>query len=163
MGIFSIRSVIRVHIDELIEDSSATYSFIVFLLLPVIISLILVIIGIHVTQQFLAVLISALAVLIGFTINAVVLLMRYRADDTNEDLRKLVRQTRVHAHYLMVLGFFILSYIIVYYLIFTAGFTVGIPLIAESISFLTYFLMAHFLLTLLLIPARLYVVVENSL
>lgn len=161
MGLFSIRRIVEAHFCTLLDESNSDFKvWFVFLIIPIIISSFSVITGIVATINIMIAVISMLAILIGFSINSMFLLVNSNNENQTSDEEELYRNTRNITLYLIIAGLITLS---------IAGITlIGLSndilqigymglLVLSSILFL---LLSHYIITLFLLPARLYVIVE---
>ncbi len=160
MGLFSLGQIAREHFGSLEDDSSCTRVVFIFIILPLAVSLLLVIGELFVTKGFLQLLVSALSILIGFSINALVLLLRHgNQSDVDDDLLDTVRDL---ASYTLIIGVFVLAIASISFLLFETWSKPISRLNLSVVSFIMYAISGHFIANILLIPARVYVLVENS-
>jgi hypothetical protein len=102
--------------------------------------------------------IPAISLFVGLLTNSVILLLRY--SDTNNPSENLIDQTRNISIYLIVSGILIVSLSIGGY--FSSLVIDGAVLISKIYSAIMVFLLSHYLFSILLLPARLFVIIENS-
>ncbi|AHG00840.1 hypothetical protein HALLA_09700 [Halostagnicola larsenii XH-48] len=161
MGLFSILPIVREHYKSLVSDSSKKRAVIIFGVIPTAISIILILSGMNLTRDLAEVLIPAIAILIGFSINAMLLLIGRVSDEPTEREEKLVKNTRNHTMYAVILGLATLVIVLVFLISSKNKLApVDLPLRTMA-SFLIYFLIGHYIISLYLLPARFYAIAEN--
>lgn len=161
MGLFSITPIIREHFSSLVRDSSRRRTIVIFGIFPGLVGLLLSLGGVLLNKSFTQVVISILAILVGFSINALVLLMRNdREVEEGSKEEELMENTRNHTMYALILGLTILSYTAAIYLLQVSSITMNDgPSIAGSALF--YAGLIHYVQTLYLLPARLYAIADE--
>lgn len=161
MGLFSILPIVQEHYRSLVSDSSRLRTATIFGFIPGITGIVLSLSGILLTPEFTRIVISMLAILVGFSINALVLLMRDHEaikDGTRE--AELMENTRNHTMYALIFGLTILTYTGGIMLFQTSGIDLGYlaDIVGSSILFAG---LVHYLQTLYLLPARLYAIIDT--
>lgn len=155
MGLFSLKQIALEHYISIKNDSSGLRFVVIFLIIPAFGALV----GLKftITKSAIKLLVPALSVLIGFSINTLALLASQdtfeRTDDLADNLRNL-------ASYALVTGIILLIFTIALFLSFDNQFLKG-QFLLTIISIMLYFAIGHYILTLLLIPSRLYVTIET--
>lgn len=163
MGLFSIRKIVRVHYSTIIDESNTKRKvFFVFLGVPVIIAFLAMLFSVGATTNLMMAVVSMLAILIGFSINAVFLLMSGGSENPTPDEKELFENTRNITLYSIIVGLFSL---VLAGLVLT-GISNNVLLAGDKLlillSGILFFLLVHYVITLFLLPARLYVIVELS-
>lgn len=110
-------------------------------------------------------LISAVGVLTGFSINAIVLLANYSPEQMYRQKRKVIEQTLDFTLYSVLVGIMTLS-IVVFGYILTQGqipsFGIELPVSKlEIVSVIVYSALAHYVVVLLVITHRLYTLINT--
>lgn len=138
---------------------------VLFLSLPILFAYLIFNLNITFGTGFYSLLIASATLFVGFSMNSVLLLLKYSSKEDASPL--LVDQTRNMIAYLLYLGVF-LAFIGV------AGYTATIQLtdtmtetniiyLANSgISATSVFILTHFLIVVLFLPARIFTIIENS-
>lgn len=125
--------------------------------IPMVVGLTSVYLSLGVSVDFLTLIVTALTLFVGFSMTSVIMLLRYAgSSNANPDL---IKDTRNISTYLITLG-------IMY--IFACIF--GIATIYNNIqvlpnsfeSFLVFSSLTHYLMVVLLFPARIFSIVENT-
>lgn len=164
MGLYSIRPIISAHYQTVISESNSKLKvWGVFIFLPIVFAVISgVVFNVSITSGVVVTIISILAILIGFSINAVFLLIDHAKDDPSELEQELLENTRNITLYAIIFGIFTLSFagLVLLSINNDTLFSDGVLLLV--VSSVLYASLAHYILTLLLLPARLYVIVETS-
>lgn len=176
---FSIWDIGEQFYDAIVEvdNVSPIVFWLVFAGLPILVGVSAVLSGFRVHSSLLTLIIPSMTLFVGFSINSVILLLRY--SENSDASKNLIDQVRNLAIYVVVVG-------IILVVITFAGFTfingVGNSIIPAPItirgvdllatpdlqalgafgSIIVYSLLAHFLMTILLLPARVYVIVERA-
>jgi len=159
MDIIDIRPIISSHKDSLQNNSTTTVQTIVFLVIPALISGLLTYKGIKLDSNSLGTLISTFAIFVGFTVNLMILLIANLGKQETYISDNLVKDLRYNTAFELLLGTVILA------LSLFGNLTIGsLGLLATSILSITiYFFVIEYLLTLLIITRRLYVIVDQDL
>lgn len=161
MGLFSLLKIAEAHYKTLVDESNSKWKIILlFLILPVTISGGLLWFGLFITSDVMTTIISMLAILIGFSINAVFILIDSYPDETTRDIELLFVGTRNITLYSIVFGITTLllsGLVLVIVLNNNLGLSDSLMAIISSVIFIMVF---HYFVTLLLLPARLYAIVE---
>lgn len=155
MGLFSLKQIVLEHYMSIKRDSSRMRFVMIFLMIPAFGALV----GLKftITKSVIKLLVPALSVLIGFSINTLALLA---SQETSERTDGLADNLRNLASYALVTGIVLLIFTIALFLLFDNQFLKG-HFLVTIISVIIYFAIGHYILTLLLIPSRLYVTVET--
>lgn len=133
--------------------------FVVLVLPALIVSSIVVRFSIVLEKQFYSLLIAAATLFVGFSMNSILLLLKY---SNEEDASKLlIDQTRNLITYLLYLGVALAGTGIVGYVI-TSQEHLQIELASTVISTLSIFVLTHFLVVVLFLPARIFTIIEGS-
>ena len=104
---------------------------------------------------------SVLSVLTGFSINTIILLMRYDEDGSHPYEQKTVRKTKEFTLYAILAGVVLIICLVFGIVISRIGGTAGSGL-AFVVSGIVYSLMAHYFLTLLVITHRLWSLIHGD-
>ena len=139
--------------------------FLVLLFLPVLFSSLISIYGVTLPQQFYSLLIAISTLFVGFSMNSVLLLLKYSNKENSSAL--LVDQTRNLISYLLYLGVLLAFIGIIGYV--AASLIQGqksAPELLQTlnliISSISIFLLSHFLIVVLFLPARIFTIIEQS-
>lgn len=163
MGLFSIRPIVNAHRESLSDESNSEHKVkFWFYILPALIAAFLVLLKIFITSSFALAVISMIAILIGFSVNAIVLLMDHVDEDMSSDEEKLVEGLRNLTLYSIIVGLVLLLLTGLSLLATTNDLFEGCWIARAIVSFLLFTGLSHYLITLFLLPARLYVVVESE-
>ncbi len=148
---FNIFAPIKQHFTSLKEDSSTGGVFVIFGMLP------LAAVIFFNTQDLILfnydianTLLTIFSILIGFTISILTLLLEYVNSGADENVRQLHKHTYYNTNYLLILGILILIFGIITYPIMLKKMMRTQTIVVSAI----YFLIANYLLTLLLIVKR---------
>ncbi|MDG5821638.1 hypothetical protein [Natronococcus sp. A-GB7] len=153
---YSLHEIVFVLLKSIAGDSGTKKTIVYLAVIPLAIGAISLILQYEVHSGFLEVTIVSMTLLVGFSMNAVILMLRY-AENTDSD-RQLVAQVRNIAVYLVTLGISILIAAIV-----------GIAFLENSsseavrttISSIYFIIITHFFMVCLLFPARIFVIIER--
>lgn len=104
---------------------------------------------------------SVLSVLTGFSINTIILLMRYDKDGSHPYEEKTVRKTKEFTLYAILVGVILIICLVFGIVVSRIGGVAGIGL-AFVVSGIVYTLMAHYFLTLLVITHRLWALIHGD-
>jgi ABC-type transport system involved in cytochrome c biogenesis permease subunit len=157
MGLFSIKQIVCKHYTSVKGDSSAKRFSAIFFLFPAAVSVGMVLLGFTVSKDTIQLLVPALSVLIGFSINSLALLA---SQDRTGPPNALADNIRNLASYALIIGIVLLVFTIILSLAFSNSYLEEQALVT-AVSAIVYFVVGHYVLTLLLIPSRLYVTVET--
>lgn len=155
----NIAVIVRNHLSTLVNDNSKKADFsdwFSFLIIPVVGAIALVCLGVRPTERVNTIIISTLSILIGLFFNVVVILFDIIKRDNNQEIKnELLKQLLTNILYsillsLIIIGITILSFFENKYW----------KLICY---FLTFFLLIHFALTVLMILKRIYVLFTNEM
>jgi len=158
VGFFSIINIfpaLKKHYIILKENTALPILLVIFLLIPIGFAfLVTYLIDLSLTPDYLNLWIAALSILIGFLINALILLLS--SDKKNRKrYNKLIIQTSYNAAYEIVIGIFILIYALFLVLLYE-----NMTYLALKItSFVFHFILFHYLITLLMVIRRLYYII----
>jgi len=104
---------------------------------------------------------SVLSVLTGFSINTIILLMRYDKDGSHPYEQRTVRKTKEFTLYAILAGVVLIICLVFGIVVSRIGGTAGSGL-AFVVSGIVYTLMAHYFLTLLVITHRLWSLIHGD-
>lgn len=167
-NLIDVSPVIVVHYRRILDDSPLpTADVFVLLGIPILFG----ILGFvsPATGNFLSLVIPTLAILIGFSVNAVILMAREplkreepesREEHAEKEKRKsALIHTRTNTLYALIVGLVTLLVAVST----SAVLRVGVGYLAlQIVSYVLYFLLIHYFLTLLMISRRLYILVEKD-
>lgn len=105
---------------------------------------------------------SVLSVLTGFSINTIILLMRYDKDGSHPYEQKTVRKTKEFTLYAILSGVILIICLVFGIVVSRIGGAAGSGL-AFVVSGIVYSLMAHYFLTLLVITHRLWSLIHGDI
>ncbi len=106
-------------------------------------------------EGFISAAAPVLSVLTGFSINTLVLLMRFDTENSHQYDQATVEKTKEFTLYSILVGVLIIIFLVFGFVITRVGLDAGGVLII-GVSAATYALIAHYFLTLLVITHRLY-------
>lgn len=139
------------------EEVGKVRGSIALILLPIVSTAVLLRYNIFINAEIVKSVISAVAILVGFSLNALLLLLRYgKASDSSDKLMRIVRHIST---YTIIVGIFTVSLSLVSLLLLENS---PNDLEIYSISVIIYLITSHYLLSVLLLPARVFVFVENA-
>lgn len=104
---------------------------------------------------------SVLSVLTGFSINTIILLMRYDKDGSHPYEQRTVRKTKEFTLYAILAGVVLIICLVFGIVVSRIGGTAGSGL-AFIVSGIVYSLMAHYFLTLLVITHRFWSLIHGD-
>lgn len=125
--------------------------------IPTVVGLAALLLNLGISVDFLTLVVTALTLFVGFSMTSVIMLLRYAGNsDANPGL---IEDTRNISTYLITLG-----------IVFIFGCIFGIATIQNNISilpniiesFLVFSSLTHYLMVVLLFPARIFSIVENT-
>lgn len=164
MGLFNIGPIADEYSDTIRAiSSSERKAILVFVLFPLTFGVVFVLLGWLVGGDFAVAIISMLAILIGFSINAGVLLLEQNPADLGaeegqeEDKKRFLKNTKVLIIYAILVGL-VLVLISAVSLIGTSNSVLNEGILHRLISVIIYSGILHYVLTLLLIPARMHTI-----
>ncbi len=155
MGLLTIINIvtpIKKHYETLKDDAHWLVILVIYFLLPIGISAILLFVcKIQLSLSFLNTLIAVFSIFIGFSINALILLLGRKREE-NQLKNKLLVHTTYNTIYELIIGLIIL----IYWLFFTLFYDKMSEVVLLVLSFGLLLLLLHFILTLLMIARRIY-------
>lgn len=155
IGLFSIFPIIREHFKSLIDDSTKLGIIILFLIIPVLVASVAIHFKAFLDRSFIQTALSVLAVLVGFTINALVLLMGTSEESYSTKQEEVLDKTRDHTVYSLVIGLVLIGLASLFLVFYNQISSAGIGIIVVS-TLILYTISTHYITTLFLIPARIY-------
>ena len=162
----NLREIVRDHYTSLATETNYTspYSYLIiailFVLIPTVMGFFLAK-YVTVWTGFVTVSATVLSVLTGFTVNTIVLLMRYNKDGSHPYEKKKVKQTKEFTLYTLLLGVVLLASMTVGMILSQVDNT--IPSEVELVtSGIIYSLLIHYFLTLLMITHRFWGLVHGD-
>lgn len=162
----NIGSIITDHYSSLGEETGlkTPYDFVflafVFALLPIVIGFSLAN-YVLLWSGFIAASAPVLSVLTGFSINTIILLMRYDKDGSHPYEEKTVRKTKEFTLYSILAGVVLIICLVFGFVLSRVDGAIGVE-IAFVVSGIVYTLMAHYFLTLLVITHRLWSLIHGD-
>lgn len=133
--------------------------FVVLLAFPVLSAVWVVLNGIVLDKQFYSLMIPSASLFVGFSMNAILLLLRYSDRDDASEI--LIDQTRNMVTYILYVGIAIATVSVAGYVFsIHAGDTTTIY--TRFTSYISVFLMTHFMNVILFLPARIFTVIEST-
>jgi uncharacterized membrane protein YdcZ (DUF606 family) len=139
------------------EEAGIVRGIIALILIPLVITGSLLYFGVQINNEIIKSVISAVAILVGFSLNALLLLLRYSKESDSSD--KLMRIVRHISTYTILIGIFTVSFCLVSLLLLN---NFSCDYMVKAISAIIYLLTSHYLLSVLLLPARVFVFVEMA-
>lgn len=112
-------------------------------------------------SDFIAAAAPVLSVLTGFSINTIILLMRYNDEDGHPYEQRTVRKTKEFTLYSILLGVVIITALVFGFILTQFGQLNGIST-SIVVSGLVYSLIGHYFLTLLVITHRLWSLIHGD-
>lgn len=159
MDIIDIRPILSSHKNSLKQNSTTIVQFIIFLLIPAVISGALIYKNILLDSGALSALISTFAIFVGFTVNVMILLITNLGKQETYISENLVKDLRYNTAFELLLGTIILAASLFGNFIIDSIGSLGTKILSITI----YFLVTNYLLTLMIITRRLYVIVDQEL
>jgi len=158
-GLVNVVPIIKGHYSNLIEDSPVAWMDLLILIgLPIL--TVLLIPFYTATVDFIILVVTALTILFGFTFNAAILLSGTSTTGLPHDEVKAIEITKSASLYALLISFFTLLYSFAVYLVIDLGNI--FPHSIEVMSAILYYLLAHYLLSLLVILRNLSVLIDNE-
>lgn len=153
--------VIRNHYADIINDSpSAWLDLIILLIIPLGISLLAI--PFSASMDFVLLTATALTILFGFTFNAAVLLAGTDYSEKEYTVNKAIRMTKGNTLYALLIAFVTLvTSFAVFISIESEPYMNGTILVI--LSGILYYLLTHYLITLLMVLRRLYILLEGNM
>lgn len=133
--------------------------FTIFLLLPALTGVSVAYYGLAFGNQFFSLIIAAATLFVGFSMNSVLLLLKYSNKDDASTL--LVDQTRNLISYLLYLGV-VLGFLGLLGYILTSKNVSSPHWLGVTASAISVFALTHFLIVVLFLPARIFTIIERS-
>lgn len=133
--------------------------FVILLLIPTVFGLTVANFGIMFDGQFYSLLIAAATLFVGFSMNSVLLLLRYSSKEDASPL--LIDQTRNLISYLLYLGVLLAFLGMIGYTLTLQNLGTG-DLLMIFVSAVSAFSLSHFLIVVLFLPARIFTIIEQS-
>lgn len=149
--------IIRTHFNVLKKELHLGPLLFLFFFVPLIISIILVYFNFLISDYLINVIITTFAILVGFIINVLVILLDYKKGEIRIQ-NQLVESLSYNCLYELILGIGILTAALVLSIL-NKGCA---PVFLTVLSFIVYFLIANFLITLLMISKRLFTLFSNK-
>ncbi len=159
-GLVNIIPIIRNHYSNIIKDSPVAWMDLLILLgLPA--ATVLLVPYYTATVNFVILVVTALTILFGFTFNAAILLSGTNTSELPHEEKRAIEITKSSSLYALLISFITLLYSFTVYLAidFGSGFFFSI----ESMSAFLYYLLAHYILTLLVILRNLSVLIDKDI
>lgn len=142
-----------------LKAETAPYKFRFFVyILPLFFAIPVFVTEFAIDYNALSMIIPALSFFVGLLTNSVIFLLRY--SDTNNPSGNLIDQTRNISIYLIVVGILIIALSISGY--FSSLAFDSVFLLTKIYSAVLVFALAHYLFTALLLPARIFVIIEDT-
>jgi hypothetical protein len=151
--IINILPIFRKHFETLKKDTNTFWIVFLFIAIPFVISFTLVYTYCLITETSINSLITAFAIFVGFIINVIVLLINTARKNGDSTRKLLIEHLFYNTLYELVLGIIILTlslFVNFVYLKLSSSTLV-------ILSFFIYFLLINFLITLLQITRRMFV------
>lgn len=154
-----VREIFRNHFKTLVNDNSKKADFsdwFSFLIIPVVLSTILVIFNVLLSDRASNIVIATLSILVGLLFNVVVIIFDIiKRDNSKEIKNELLRQLLTNISYAILISLIIIAATIATY--FNQKFTILL------FNWLVYFLIFHFAMTVLMILKRIYNLFLNEI
>lgn len=153
LNVINILPILREHFKSLKEDTTLIGVVFIFAIFPILLSVGLLLLDITLTKEILNTLITSFAIFVGFTINVLVILLKNK-EEKIRIRKKLIEHLTYNSLYELVLGLVILFVALILLAI--------IPRISNDflivLSLILYSLVFNFILTLLMISKRFFVI-----
>lgn len=162
----NIGSIIRDHYSSLGQETGLKNPFgyifliVVFAIVPAVVGFVLAT-YVVLWSGFIAASAPVLSVLTGFSINTIILLMRYDKDSSHPYEEKTVRKTKEFTLYSILAGVILIICLVFGFVLSRIDGSTGAE-IAFAVSGVVYSLMAHYFLTLLVITHRLWSLIHGD-
>lgn len=157
---YSAFRIISLFFTRIVDSAGLFKSSLFLILFPIILSSSMVSLGFRVTDDLLGIIIPAVAILVGFSLNTVVLLLRY--SENSDASRGLVSKVRTFSVYSILLGIIILTITIGMIIWNSSEVVITLPGYWYPLSSVAvFFLLSHYLFVILLLPPRVSVIVER--
>jgi len=156
----NISKIVKNHYTSLAEETgykskpAGVILTIIFFLLPVVLGAALGS-AVIIWEGFISASAPVLSVLTGFSINTLVLLMRFDTENSHQYDQSTVEKTKEFTLYSILIGVLIIIVLVFGYIITRINLEGG-SFVVIAVSSITYALIAHYFLTLLVITHRLY-------
>lgn len=159
-GLVNIVPIIKNHYSNLVKDSPAAWMDLLILLgLPA--ATILLVPYYTATVNFIILVVTSLTILFGFTFNAAILLSGTSISEHPHEEKRAIEITKGSSLYALLISFITLLYSFAVYVVIDFG---GGPFPSiELMSGILYYLLAHYLLTLLVILRNLSALINNDI
>lgn len=158
---YSIKRTISLFCENICDSAGPVKSLVFLLLLPFILTIIIALAGFRATSQLLSIIIPSISILIGFSLNTVVIMLRYNKNaEVSDSLKENIRTFSVYS---ILVGLVILLLTIWTVIWNSSPNRFALPTGANFVSsMIIFFLLLHYLSVILLLPPRVSVIVENS-
>lgn len=159
---YSIHHIPNVVIRSIYGDSGVIRSTLFLFIIPIACAVSAYAFSIRLSSSFLSVVVPSMTLFVGFSMNAVVLMLRYA--ERSDASPGLIEQVRNISVYLIMLGILLLFAAL---LGIIAGGNADLPVISAYpqltllLSAIYFGLLVHFFAIALLFPVRIFVIVEN--
>lgn len=155
----NIKEILKSHFSTLQNDNSKKSEFddyFTFLILPLIISTVLLYFKISLRDSAVNIIITTLSILVGLLFNVIVLIFDIIKRDASQKIKNTVLK-----QLLANISFTILLSIVT--ILFTLTTYLDVEIIKNITTWIVYFLLTNFLLTVLMILKRMYKLFENEI
>lgn len=155
----NIKQIIKNHLATLVNDNSKKSEFsdwLTFLIIPLIVAGILCYLKIELSERAINIVITTLSILVGLLFNVIVILFDILKRDNSERIKnRLLKQLLTNISYSIFI-----SLLIIFLTVMTFF---QIEIWISICTFLVYFFLSHFALTVLMILKRVYALFLNEM
>lgn len=155
----NIKLIVKNHLDTLVNDNSKKAEFsdwLTFLIIPLIVAGALIYLNIDLSERAINIVITTLSILVGLMFNVIVILFDILKRNNTEKIKnELLKQLLTNISYSIFLSLFIIFLTVMTFL--------KIDLWVTICTFLVYFFLSHFSLTVLMILKRVYALFLNEM
>lgn len=154
----NITSIVKNHLNTLVNDNDKRPEFddwLTFLIIPIVVAITLSYFDVNLNKDVVNVIITALSIFVGLLFNVVVLVFDIiNKESTTAIKKRLMNEIITNISYCILLS---LVAILISLFVFLDN-----CFVVKTISFIIYFLLSNFLVTLLMVLKRVYVLFDNE-
>ncbi|WP_306026759.1 MULTISPECIES: hypothetical protein [unclassified Allomuricauda] len=155
----NIKQIIKNHLATLVNDNSKKPEFsdwLTFLIIPAVVAGVLVYLKIELSERAINIVITTLSILVGLLFNVIVILFDILKRDNSERIKnELLKQLLTNISYSIFISLFIIFLTVMTFF--------KIEIWVTICTFLVYFFLSHFSLTVLMILKRVYALFLNEM
>ncbi len=164
-ALINVSCIIKKHFDTLKEDAKFGFIFIIFVLIPVVLSFLLVWINKLLTENTVNTLVTAFSIFTGLLLNVIFILFDILGKLGKYPSYAKVRKLLIEHLYANSLYALLISTILLIIIILATIIEIwnSDNLVLTIFSFVVYFSVGHFLMTLIMIIKRLFILLSTQL